>query len=420
MSRLACCSLVLLAVAAACGDNTGGQPDARVDSVPEPDGGIPSPGVGLAVVNSDYTSTSISLLDRRTGQVTNGNCINSGTQTPNNTLALSGDVVLPSQPQAMDLLVTIDRTNGALTWIDPSTCDPLRQLDVSTGFYANPHDVTSVSPTKAYVTRYELNSTPTNEPSDLDEGDDILIIDPSAPAIKGRIPMASYATTVPNVTIQARPDRALRVGDKVYVVLQNLSANFQNAGPGRIVVLDTTTDTVSGTIDIPTLNNCGSLSYVETTKTLVVGCTGRYGDPDQLASSGIAYIDTGASPPALARTQPATPFGRPLASYSGIARDGALGFGVTPGEFMAQPTDQFWSFDVAPGTATKLDDSSDSFTFGTVLVDPSRDRVYLTDANAAEPRVHILGYGGGGTPTLETSVNANPGVGLPPRQIAWY
>src|SRR5690606_30268544 len=120
------------------------------------------------------------------------------------------------------LLVAIDRSNSALTWIDPSTCMPLRQLDVSTGFFGNPQDVISISPTKAYVTRYELNSTPTADPSDQDEGDDVLIIDPSVPAITGRIAMASYAVAVQNAAIQARPGRALRLGDKLFVALSNL------------------------------------------------------------------------------------------------------------------------------------------------------------------------------------------------------
>src|SRR4051812_16429855 len=83
--------------------------------------------VGLAVLNSDYSSTSVALMSP-TGEITHGVCIDSGTRPPGNTLALSGDVVLPTQAQPDHLLVTIDRTNSALTWIDPSTCTPLRQL----------------------------------------------------------------------------------------------------------------------------------------------------------------------------------------------------------------------------------------------------------------------------------------------------
>jgi len=414
MSRLNFCSLCLVVGLVGCGDNFK-KGDLPPDAAPETDGGVTSPFAGLAVVNSDYVSTSVSLLDRSTGQVAKGDCINSGTQTPGNTLALSGDVGLPSQPQPMNLLVTIDRANSALTWIDPKTCTPLRQLDVSTKFYANPHDVIAVSPTKAYVTRYEKNTTPTADTTDRDEGDDLLIIDPSVPSITGRIGLSSYAGT----GVQARPDRARLIDGKLFVLLSNLSGDFSTAAEGRLVIVDTATDQVSGTVDLPGLKNCGGLSYVESTKTLLVACGGSFADADQAASSGVAYVATGASPPAMMRKQDVAPFdGRALAGFSGIARDGAVGFGVTFGNFGGNPTDQFWALNAQAGTATKLSDAADSFTYGTVLVDPSHERVYLTDANAVTPRVHLYRYVGG--VALEASVNANPAIGLPPRELAWY
>ncbi len=414
MTRLAIVSFVALV---ACGDGMGPQQPAA-DAQPAGDGAVASPYAGIAVVNSDYVSTSISLVDPGTGTVENGDCINSGTHTPGNTLALSGDVGLPSQPQPMHLLVTIDHANSALTWIDPSNCTPLRQLDVSTGFYANPHDLVAVSATKAYVARYEKNSTPTADPGDHDEGDDVLIIDPSVPAITGRIDLSTYAVAVENAAIQARPSSMLLVGSSLYVMLENLSGDFASAGHGRIVVIDTATDTVSGTIELETLKNCGGLSYLDSTHTLIAACGGSFSDADQKAASGVAYIDLAASPPTVTRTVPASAFGRALAGFSGIARDGALGFGVTYGELSGTPKDQFWTLDVPAGTATKLADASDSFTFGGVLVDPEHERVYLTDAAMAEPRVHIYSYAA--APTLQSSVDVNPSIGLPPRGLAWY
>jgi hypothetical protein len=430
MVRLTPLVICALACSSACGDGARGtpspdggsacpQPDGGSGS-PQPDGGAGSPGTGLAVVNSDYASTSISLLDRATGQVRNGDCINSGSRPPRSTLPLSGDVVLPSQPQPGGLLLTIDRTNSALTWIDPSTCTPLRQLDVSTGFYSNPHDVIGISPTKAYVARYERNAAPTPDPTDHDEGDDLLIIDPSVPAITGRIDLASYAVAVAGTTIQSRADRALLIDGKLYVALSNLSADFQTAGHGRLLVIDPATDQVTGVVDIPGLENCSGLSYAAPTRTLVVACGGAFSDADQAAGSGIVYVDVGASPPVETHRQLATLFGgRPIAGYSGIASRGGLGFGVTFGE-LGGITDQLWVLDVASGYTSKLADASDAFTLGTVLVDPARERVYLTDANAAVPRVQIYEYANPAAPTREASINANPALGLPPREIEWY
>ena len=423
MTRLAIPLIVCLTgsfVAGACtdspdddtGDHQPGPNDPRVTV---------TPGVGFAVVNSDYVTTSVSLLDNTTGAVSNGDCINSGTRPPGNTLALSGDVVLPSQAQSGNLVVTIDRTNSALTWIDPATCTPLRQLDVSTGFYSNPHDVIAVSPTKAYVTRYERNEAPTADPADHDDGDDLLIIDPSIPSITGRIDLSSYAVAVPDAAIQARPDRALLIDGTLYVALSNLSGDFQAAGTGRLVAIDAATDQVTGTIDLPGLKNCGGLSYVASTHTLVVACGGAFSDADQAAGSGIVYLDLAASPVVETHRQATTPFGgRPLAGFSGIANNGALGFGVTFGEFGGTPTDQLWVLDKAAGSATKITDAGDSFVYGTVLVDPARQRAYLTDADTATPRVHIYEYANPAAPTREASINANPVRGLPPREIAWY
>jgi hypothetical protein len=429
MARLASLLICSLVGLGACHDTHGAGPDAEAgsDAPPSPsDGGeaVEPPGIGLAVVNSDFVSTSISLLDRTTGLVTNGDCINSATRPPVNTLALSGDVVLPSQPQPGNLILALDRFNSALTWIDPSTCKPLRQLDVSTGFFSNPHDVIAVSPTKAYVLRYERNELPTPDPADHDEGDDVLIIDPSVPAITGRIGLSSYAVQATGTTIQARPDRGLLIDGKLFVVLSNLSADFQVGGRGRLVVIDPATDQVTGTIDLPEFKNCTGLTYVERTKILSTACIGVFGEgaAAMVAASGIAYVDTSASPPAEVRHQSAALFGgRPLADFSGIALGGTLGFGITFGApDGGQPKDQFWAVDVAAGTTTKLADSSESFAFGGVLVDRTQERVYLMDANAAEPRVQIYGYASGVAPARLTAVNANPASELPPRQIAWY
>ena len=395
---------------AACSDRTAASP-----------GGLTAPAAGFAVVNSDYVSSSISLLDAVTGQVTNGDCLDSGTRAPGVTLALSGDVVLPSQPQAANLVVAIDRTNSALTWIDPTACTPLRQLDVSTGFYANPHDVISAGSTKAYVTRYGHNAAPTADPDDFDDGDDLLVIDPSIPKITGRIDLSSYAVGVDGAAIQPGPDHALLIGTTLYVALTNLSADFKTAAHGRVVAIDTATDRVTQTIDLADWKNCTTLSYVAARSELVVACGGSFSDADQAAGSGIISIDLSASPPAEVHRQPVAPFGgRPVAGYAGAADDGALGFAVTSGDFGGPTTDRFWALDTAAGTATQLAVSSESFTFGGVLVDPDHDRVYMTDANPATPRVQVYRYTDPAAPALELSIDTNPSLGLPPRAIVPY
>lgn len=408
--------LLVLSLLAACGDNAklDPTPDAAVDPTPDAGPGDPvAPGAGFAVVNSNFTSSSISLLDA-SGTVVKADCINSGSKPPGVTLALSGDVSLPTWPVPGNPVVALDRANGTVTWLEAATCAVQHQLDVSTGFYANPHDLIAVSATKAYVTRYELNATPTAAAGDFDEGDDVLIIDPSVPAVKGRIDLSSYAVAANGTKIQARPDRARLVNGKLYVVLNDINGGFDVLTHGRVVIIDTATDKVTGMVDLPALVNCGHIGYIEAKQQLVVTCAGDYMAADASLTSGIAYIDvaTGAE---AGHVLAAAFGGRPIGAYSGLANDGSVGYVVTPGDDPAPPTDKLWRLDVAAGTGSKLADSTASFTFGSVVIDPVHKRMYLTDANKATPRVHVYEDG-----ALKVSLPVDTAHSLPPREMAWY
>lgn len=419
--RLLCIALPLAALTcAACSDNAphaaGAKPSIGSD-------GIVTPGVGLVVVHNDFpsfTSSSISLLEPTLGQVTFDDCIDSGSTPPGVTTALSSDVVVPSWPMADHSVVVIDRTNAVLTWLDPATCTPKYQLDVSSGFFANPQDVTGASTTKAYVTRYNPNPSPTAAAGDHDDGNDLLIIDPSVPAITGSIDLTPYDLSVNGTAVRARPDHARLVNGTLFVTLNELSDDFETAvGHGRVLAIDTATDQVTATIDIPELADCQGLTYVEATHTLVVTCTGNYLADDPLQTSGIAYIDVTASPPVEVGHQMAAAFGgHSLGAYTGIADDGALGFGITPGDFMTVQ-DQLWSFDVAGGQATELSDATESFVYNALLVDPGHNRLYLTDATSTMPRLQVYDYSSG-TATHQTAIETDPAHHLSPTAISWY
>jgi hypothetical protein len=360
---------------------------------------------GIAVINSDYKSTSVSLIDPERGGLAQDDCLDSGAVTPVLSIALSGDVVLPSQPQAHDELVLIDRTNSALAFLDSRRCQVLRQLSVGTGFYSNPHDVISLSAEKAYVTRYEHNQTPSGTAGANDEGTDILIIDPSAPAIRGRIDLSQYATTV---TLEARPDRALLANGKVYVALGNTSHDFLTIGTGRLVIVDPNTDQVNGTLDLPApFKGCTGLDYIASSKTLLVGCSGDYNDAAQTAQSGLLVYDLGGESPILTKTIPASAVGgRPLSTSVFAAVSDHQVILTTPGDFSGTPPDTLWSIDLVAGTGKKIGDGGSDFVFGGLVVDSKKNRVYLTDAAGAF--------------TVTGSFDANPKSGLAPRQIGWY
>ncbi len=388
--------------------------DNGADSGPKTGGQVQ----GLAVVNSDYVSTSISLLDGTTGLVTQDNCITSGKIAPKLSLALSGDVVLPSQRQHSGELTVIDRKNGTLTWIEPKTCTVARQLSLGTAFATNPHDIISVSATKAYVLR---NGTGGADGDIGMVGSDILVVDPSLPQIGRTIdlrpstPMAEGG----KATLPGPQRGVLATNGKVYVTLSNLSADFKIAGPARVVVIDTATDTVTNTIDLPGLQNCGGISYAAGVNGLAVSCGGLFGDgPMQVNSSGVAWIDL-TKTPATVTVLPGTTFGRPLA-LGGIAALGApLAYAITPGDFAGPPGDQLWTFafqGVKPALALE---TMEAFTLGGLVVNAVGTRLFVTDAAKAAPKLYVFNITNPQMLT-ETQVVTNPGGGLPPREIAWY
>ena len=410
MLRLALLSISVptLFAAAACSDShSGTTPDAGTDAGTTPIELVQPQPIGYAVVSNDvnFQTSSVTFLDLD-GKVTKKDCITSATAAPGATAALSGDVVLPSWPQANNEVVLIDQTAGVLSWLDPTSCAVKRQLDVSTGFISNPHDVIAVATNKSYVTRFNPNAAAGKKP--FDGGNDILIIDPSKPAITGRIDMTSYATQLAGTTIYSRPDRAIVADGKLYVTLANLSADSLTTGPARIVIIDVQTDKVTGTIDIPTLNNCTSPVYIADKHLLDISCQGAFADPTtQVSQSGLVTIDVSQSPPAITHTVSATKYNEAVNSYSALARDGALGFVVLAGVSSLKTVDTIITVDTATDAATTLKAASSTFVYGTALVDPVKQHVLVTDATSTAPGVLVYSYTDTGTPTLATTTGVS-------------
>jgi hypothetical protein len=376
---------------------------------------------GLAVIHGsiDYSSSLLSLVDPATATLVHDNCLNSGSTAPQLSQALSGDVVLPSAPLPGHPLVLVDRINSALVWVNPADCTVTRQLSVSTKFAANPHDVVAIAPNKFYVTRYATNANPTADPSDLDEGGDLLVLDLDLGKAVSRIDLAPYATG--GVGINPNPDRARVLDGKIYVTLNNFSADMvSQAGPGRVVVVDPTTDTVSSIIDLPDFKDCSAIVPVPGRQgALAVACSGFFTDgANQINGSGVALIDTSVSP---ATVQPlmATAFGRPLSFADLAVVSPNLAFVVVPGDFSGTPTDQLWRFDFTRGVPQKLLDASASWVLGGLVFDPDAQRVFLGDADPQSPKLHVFDVSGWPPAELPPLVS-DPARGLLPRCLGLY
>ena len=376
---------------------------------------------GLAVIHGsiDYTSSLLSLVDPATATLVHDNCLNSGSMAPQLSQALSGDVVLPSAPLPGHPLVLVDQKNNALVWVNPADCTVVQQLSVSTGFAANPHDVVAIAPNKFYVTRYSSNPNPTADPSDLDEGGDLLILDLDLGKAVARIDLSLYATggagTKPN------PDRACVLGGKIYVTLNSFSADLvSQAGPGRVVVVDPVTDRVSSFIDLPDFKDCSAIVPVPGRDgALAVACWGFFGDgANQINGSGVALIDTSVSP---ATVQPlmAAAFGRPLSFADLAVVSPTLAFAVVPGDVSGSPPDSLWQFDFTRGVPQKVLDASSAWVLGGLVFDPATQRVFLGDADPQSPKLHVFDVSVW-PPTELASPKSDPAKGLLPRYLGLY
>jgi hypothetical protein len=358
---------------------------------------------GVVVVHSDYKSTVVSLVDPVTGKLIRDNCINSGSKPAKLTSALSGDVVVPTQRPSGGEVLLIDRQNATLTWVNPRGCEVSRQLNIGEGKMANPQDVVPVSTGKAYVPRYASVTS------------DLLVIDPAAATITGHIDLRPFAPKAGDKQVLANPSRGVLVGQKVYVVLTALSEDSMTAAPGRVVVIDPATDTVTSTIDLPSLKNCGGIAATE--GGLLVSCGGVYGDPKQVADSGVAFIDPASTPPAI-KIVSGTAFGRAISPFDVAGLSSSLAFAITGGDFSGSPADQLWAFDFAGGAPRKLVDGLAAFTFSGLLVDPATKKLFLADGNPTAPRLHMFDLTNPSAPAI-TSIVTNQ-AGVPPRYVGWY
>lgn len=402
-------ALLLILLLAACIDDTAG--------VNGGGGAWQVEGAGIAVVGTDYLSTSISILEPGTGALLAEGVIHSGSAAPGLSMALSGDVVVPAAPNPLHQLFVLDRyPNSVVTILDGSTFEVTRQIPVGTGFAANPHDLLWLDPDKVYVTRYEANPSPGRVP--FDGGDDLLIVDPAAGAVVGRVSLSE--ATDPGLL--ARPERMVLAGDRVWVALGHLAPDFKGAGPGRIVAVDPVRDAVEQVLDLPVVENCTGLIHLPAREALIVACAGLFdaGRDAQIAASGLVAVDLSpatAAPTILRRgvDGPGGAFAFDLTVAAGrwllAVRFGDLVAG-TPDRLVAMDLDGVLE-DVV------IHEAGSAFGVGGVLADDSGGLVLVGDADPAAPRILRFRVDGGAF-TPDGEVDAHPKSGLPPRHLAFY
>ena len=371
----------------------------------------PPAATGLVALNSDFSTTSLSILSSA-GALLHADCVDSATgASGSSTPTISGDAVLPSQPQRGGNVVIIDRGNGALTFVNPSACIITRQIAIPGGAKTDPHDVVLISDTKAYVTRYGQNLAATDATL---AGDDVAVISPTTGAQTARINLDAYASTT---SILERPDRAIIANGMVVVSLDEIDATFATYGEGKLAVIDPATDQVSTSLALTGLSDCEGMAYVDSTKTLLVACGGPYGGP--VTASGIAVVDLSGSTPTLSHIVPSSAFdGRPLGVGWVLVlpptAGGTRAFAVTNDPNATDP-DALFAFDYVASTATKFA-SSAAFSIGQPAGEPGLLVVPLSTLTT--PQIQL--YDVSAAPQATTAFTSDPTTNLPPQEVAAY
>ena len=287
------------------------------------------------------------------------------------------------------------------------------QLNVNTGFSANAHDYIELSPTRAYVSRYYSNRDAGRVP--FDAGGDLLIIDPTLPAVVGRIDLAGKGGA-----FLANPDRMRRVGGDVVVTLARLDAGFASAGDGLLVGIDAATDTVSWDASLPGLSNCSGLALSPSGGLLAVSCSGVFsgGPVAQAAHSDVVVFDTASRPP-VERARYGVPSkldGQALAPPLAFATEDLL-LGVSSGDLAAGRPDKGFSLTLSTGVVTTFTHAP-PFALGDLLCLPGCSaRCFLADASrGAIVRLDIAS----GSVTAGPALQVDTTTGLPPRSLSVF
>ena len=381
-------------------------------------------GRGLVVVQSDYQSSNVSLLDFQ-GEVLSESLISSSTAASGFGVGLSGDVVTPSSAQDGEEIVLIDRyPAGVLRFIEVARARVVRELSVATGFRANPQDYLQLAPDRAYVARYEAN--PNAGRQAWDTGADVLIVDPSVPAIRGRIDL-SAALAGEATQFSAHPARLLNVSGRIFALLAAYADDYRSGTESRLVELDPATDTLLSTLVLDGLRGCTALAVSPDEGTLAVACTGDdlASNQPQLKGSGVAILDIESVPPALVRRFAASELGAAALGFS-LAYAGpeqllfsTLGHLDDAGHAAAQ--DSLLRLDTNSGeVAELLQSAGEPFTLGGARCAVSCGVCFAADAKRNGGSVLRFPVDSSGNFAPPMAIRAETRVGLPPRYLGVF
>ncbi len=390
--------------------------DPEAGSAPPELSGAPCRAVS---VNSDYASTSVTLLDAD-GRLCADVVLSSGSAPPGVVTALSGDVVPASTRHPDGWVVLIDRyPNSVLTFVHPDGHEVLSQLAVGTGFAANPRDVAFLSRTRAYVSRAETNKAPGREA--YDAGGDVLVVDPSVPEITGRISLLEHTDSEGGEALDPRPGGFATAGGLVWVHLHHLSGDLSAAGAGLVLGIDPETDRVARRLRIEAFSNCGAMDAPPGASGFWVACSGRFGaGVEQISRSGLAWVELSEGEPRVAWSASADELlGQPV-SFSVAAQDERVLYAVLFGDLEGGREDLLVRVDRGAEPVARRVASAPAYQLGRPLLSAERSLLMVPNGDPEAPSLLRFELGPGGALSELPPTDPDPSVGLPPRHIGWF
>jgi flagellar hook capping protein FlgD len=333
------------------------------------------------VLTTDFSTGSLSAVDLDSRAVT---------------LDVGQDICSDAALRWQDgLLYVINRfgCDNVLVLNPAANYSVVRQF--STGNGTNPHDIAFLSPTRAYVTRYDAAS--------------LLIVNPSNGATLGQISLAPLADAdgIPEM------DRMVRIGNRVFVSVQRLDRNnnFVPTDRSVVAVIDASADTlvdvdpatpgVQG-ITLVNKNPVTPFAFDRQSGRLLIGCAGRFLqndggvewiDPDGLASAGVAVSED-----ALGGDLTDFAWDGPERSYA-IVNDASFNTSLV-------------SFDATTGKKLGTLFSPGGFSLADCEVN-DRGELYVCDNDFLSPGVFVYSTATG------LRIAGPLGTGLPPFQITF-
>ena len=371
-------------------------------------------GRGLTVVQTDYVSTNVALLEFD-GSPLSPSLIHSGASDVQLNAPIGGDVVFP-RAGVDNQVVLIDRYPASvLTFLDVPSGQVAGQINVRSGFDANPRDYLQLDEHRALVSRFETNSHPGKEP--FDQGDDVLVIDVDELSIVGRIDLGGTPKE------RARPSTLLRYEDQILVALSHMDAAFQSAADAELVALDAKTLEEEYRIILPGMEVCEGLSLSPNKETVAVSCSGIVMNAEQAEPSGSGLVllrenkENGELEEVYRQDAAAWGLG-PLGFSSGFLSDDQLlvtSFGALDGSDAGRP-DRLVMYEIKSSEHRVLLEGA-AFSLGSVACTSECGRCYVTDAQ--EEQLHLLQLDDRGE--LRTDqVGVDTDVHLPPRHVGFF